>query len=250
MKLTDTYTLQARFLPVVIVVLPVVAVLGGAVFSGHRPQIAAGTALTVFSVIASQLGRDRGRRLEPELWRSWGGSPTLQRMRFRSERPSQLTDRLHARIAVLLGDSLPSETDEREDPEAADARYNDAVARVRGLTRDRSQFALLLSENTNYGFRRNVLGLKLTGIMVDVLSLAGCALLIALTDGSLGHRLALYAPGAAISLLLLAFWLVAVSRDWVRIPAGAYSDRLFEAVDVLARDSMANQNTSNVETSA
>lgn len=249
MKLTDTYTLQARFLPVVIVVLPVVALLGGAVFSGHQLQIAAGAALTVFSAIASQIGRDRGRRLEPNLWKGWGGSPTLQRMRLRSERPVELTDRLHARIVGLLGDPLPTETDERDDPEAADARYDNAVARLRGLTRDKKQFALLFSENINYGFRRNVLGLKPIGIMVDVISLGGCVLLIGLTGASLAHRLALYAPAAAISLALMAFWLAAVSSDWVRIPADAYADRLFEAVDVLTRESTADQNTHDMGSS-
>lgn len=250
MKLTDTYTLQARFLPVVIVVLPVVALLGGAIVSGHGPQIAVGTSVTVFSVIARQLGRDRGRRLEPDLWKGWGGSPTLQRLRFRSAGPSQVTERLHGRVADLLGDSLPAEVDEQADPEASDARYDDAVARLRGLTRNKSRFALLFSENINYGFRRNLLGLRPVGIAVDLATLVGSALLIGLTRATLAHRFALYAPAAVISLLLMVFWFAAVSADWVRIPADAYADRLFEAVDVLTREAPANQNTNDVVSSS
>ena len=229
--------------------LPVVALLGGAIVSGHRPQIAVTTSVTIFSVIASQLGRDRGRRLEPDLWKGWGGSPTLQRMRFRSGRPAQLTERLHGRIAELLGDPLPTAADEQAEAQATDAQYDHAIARIRGLARDKNRFALLFSENVNYGFRRNLLGLRPIGITVDAAALVGSALLIGLTTAPFAHRVALYGPAAAISLLLIAFWLAAVSADWVRIPADAYADRLVEAVDVIARECPATQNTNDVASS-
>jgi hypothetical protein len=61
------------------------------------------------------------------------------------------------------------------------------------------------------------------------------ALITALASGSVNRLLALYAPAASISLLLLLFWIATVSDSWVRIPADAYAGRLFEAVDVLLR---------------
>lgn len=66
----------------------------------------------------------------------------------------------------MLGDRLPTQAEELADPGAVDERYDDSVARLRGLTRNNRKFRLLFSENINYGLRRNLLGLKPIGVAV------------------------------------------------------------------------------------
>ena len=80
MGLPDAYVLRARIAPVTLAALPVIVVfladlvwlddLGELTFAGIL-------GLAVLTLLA-QLGRDRGKRLEPDLFRSWGGPPTTR----------------------------------------------------------------------------------------------------------------------------------------------------------------------------
>ena len=103
---------------------------------------------------------------------------------------------------------VATQAEEQADPSAADAAYNTATSAIRNQARD-ARFALLHKENANYGFRRNLLGLRLWGIAAS-LGVAGAAVVIALvTDGSLGQRAGaaatpvLYAAASLIGFLLL-----------------------------------------------
>jgi hypothetical protein len=203
MPVLDAYTLRARAIPVFVVCLPALVLLGGGVIEGAQLGIATGLTVTVFGALAGQLGRDRGKALEPELWTSWGGSPTQRALAHRSP--------------------------ELADPEAA----NRETRRLIGLTRDRERFPLVLAENINYGQRRNLLGLRDAGIAVSVITMIVAAILLAFGAGDLGTRAAHFGPGAAASLLAVAFWLFVVTPGWVRVPAEAYAERLLEAADAL-----------------
>ncbi len=229
----DTYSFPARTVPVLVVFLPPLVLLGGGVVSGARGAIASGVILTVFSALAAQLGRDRGKRLEPELWREWGGSPTLRRLRFRDAPNTRIVERLHERIGRVLGDALPTREEEASAPVAADALYDEATRRIIGMTRDREHFPLLFAENVSYGMRRNLLGLRPIGIAVALATAVIAALLMVLATGTFADRAARYVPAATVSVAELILWIAVVNRRWVRVPAEAYADRLVEAVDQL-----------------
>lgn len=229
----DAYSFPARVLPVLLVFLPPLVLLGGGVLSGARGGIVSGAVLTVLGGIAAQLGRDRGKRLQPELWRRWGGSPTLRRLRFAGAPDVDVVARLHERIARVLGDALPTRDEEASAPAAADSRYDEATRRLISMTRDRERFGLLFAENVNYGTRRNLLGLRTIGIGVAGTTLVIAGLLIAVAAGTLAHRAARYAPAGVVSIAELILWLGVVTPEWVRIPAEAYADRLMESVDQL-----------------
>lgn len=53
-------------------------------------------------------------------------------------------------------------------------------------------------------------------------------------SGRFTHRTAHDGPGLGVAMIELLFRALIVSRDWVRVPAEAYADRLIEAVDSLA----------------
>src|SRR4051794_15467075 len=143
----DPYVFRARVIPVVVVIVPPLVLLGAGVISGARLGVATGLVTTVLAAIAGQLGRDRGRVLQDGLWAEWGGSPTLQRLRFRGAARPQRVERLHARVEAALGERLPTQAEEDADPDAADDAYQEAIGRLIALTRDKERFRLLFDEN-------------------------------------------------------------------------------------------------------
>jgi hypothetical protein len=233
MRAFDSYSFHARVIPIALLVLPAVVLLAAGLISGSRLGAVSGFVVTVLAAIAGQLGRDRGRALQPKLWDGWGGNPALQRLRHRSAVRTEQLERQHRRVEAVLAEPLPSAQDEQNDPDAADAQYDEAVRRLIALTRDRSRFGLLFAENVNYGQRRNMLGLRWIGLAVALATLVCSATLLIIAGGTLADRAERYVPGAAIALLLLPFWLRVVSPHWVRVPAEAYADRLMESVEIL-----------------
>jgi hypothetical protein len=92
---------------------------------------------------------------------------------------------------------------------------------------------LLFAENVNYGMRRNLLGLRWTGMAVAAVTAIMAIVIVLASSGRFAHRAAQYGPGLVVAMIELLFWALIVSRDWVRVPAEAYGDRLIEAVDLL-----------------
>lgn len=227
-------------MPVLVVVLPPIVLLGAGLITSTRLAIFSGLGLTAASALFSQLGRDRGKQLEPELWQSWGGEPTLRLLRYRDASDIQATARLHQRIEEVLDEPLPSSDDEEDDAARADARYEAATRRLITLTRDHGRFPLVFKENINYGMRRNLLGLRAIGIVVCLITALAAALLLALASGHLSQRAGRYAPGLGVTLLGLAFWIFIVAPAWVKIPAEAYAEQLMESIELLVRDARAS----------
>jgi beta-lactamase superfamily II metal-dependent hydrolase len=71
----DAYSLQARRVPVAAVVLPPLVLAGTSALASVKLGIVSGLVLTVCAALAGQLGRDRGKRLEPQLWGELGRQP-------------------------------------------------------------------------------------------------------------------------------------------------------------------------------
>ncbi len=154
--------------------------------------------------------------------------------------------RWRAKLGELLGQSLPTEEEEVRDPVGADQHYEAAVSFLREATRDTSKFPLVLAENVNYGFRRNLWGLKPYGLAFAVLATAaswGLSLLSAglptaepwldtvvmNPEAVTVTRLA----GSVFNTTAVIVWLFIITPGWVRIAAEAYAQRLLGALDRL-----------------
>jgi hypothetical protein len=233
MRLPDAYSFQARFVPMLVTVLPPIVLLGAGIVTTTRLGIASGLVLTVASATFSQLGRDRGKQLEPDLWASWGGAPTLRRLRYAGAIDRGIVDRLHARIADVLDDPLPTADEESADPAAADRRYTEATRRLIARATDHDRFPLVFAENINYGMRRNLLGLRSPGLVIAAVTTLAAILLILLSSGHPDQRIGRYAPALVVAMIELLFWRTIVSADWVKPAAEAYADRLMESTELL-----------------
>jgi hypothetical protein len=238
-RILDTYSLRARWSPVLLVALPLIVACVAFV-----PSLSAWDKLWPFLggaavvVLVDQLGRDAGKRMQPSLWASWGGAPTTTALRHRDSRNPVLLARRHQQLQTVLGRALPTEHEERADPIGADHAYEAVTSILISRTRERRQdFPLIFVENCNYGFRRNMLGLRPWGMSVSSLAavavLAGLATTLAgLTKFSTG----LLGIALAVSVIMLLIWWKAVARAWVRRVAETYADRLFEAAESLLCD--------------
>src|SRR5205814_9836356 len=116
-------------------------------------------------LVLAQFTRDAGKRVEPELFALWGGSPTTRLLRHRDASNRTTLERWHGRLRMLMETvRIPTQAEEAADPQGADQVYQSCVAFLKERTRDHSKFALVFAENCSYGFRRNTWGLRRIGI--------------------------------------------------------------------------------------
>lgn len=233
--MSDSYSRTARLAPAIVGMLPALAMLGAAVSSPSTLVRVIGSVAGCVGLLVVAFVRDRGRHVQRQLWDDWGGSPTTRRLRWRDGNPAEVA-RLHERVQRATGLHMPDAAAESADPADADLRYEEAVAALRELTRDRSRFNLVFKENVHYGWRRNSYGLRPVGIAIAALAAAGASCGLALAGGAFEARAARWGPTLAISLTALAWWTFVVSAPWVRAAADLYADRLFEATHALERD--------------
>jgi hypothetical protein len=87
----------------------------------------------------------------------------------------------------------------------------------------------------NYGFRRNVWGLRSAGIVASLLcSVIAAARLYRLPGLPLSVENAGMTGALAMSLVFFALWTFRFTSEWVRVPAWEYAKRLAEAAETLA----------------
>ncbi|WP_017936127.1 hypothetical protein [Nocardioides sp. Iso805N] len=223
--LFDSYALRARVYPALLAAAPVAAIV--VVVWPHSPaQALWALAVAVGAVyfLASWV-RDRGKRLEKQLVDEWGGMPTTHLLRWRENQATLEFLRRRDLLQAATKISLPYQDAETA---ASDATYVAAtralIARTRG---DQPAFKLIHDENTQFGFRRNLLAMKPLGVILTSVSLAfDLAWAIVVSPG----------PGLLLGIvhaLVLAAWVVIVSADWVRTQGETYAERLFEALEHL-----------------
>jgi hypothetical protein len=173
----DAYTMRARVVPAIIAGAPAFAFAAIFVSWGKLglPHLIAGIALTVLFAAFADVARRRGRAIEPSLIAKMGGLPTTVTLQHRDLTYDAATKTgFHQFIAAKLGQPAPTKEEEAADPQAADAYYVRGVTWLRENTRNTKKFDVLFNENVSYGFRRNLLGLKLSGFRLNAFIVIVC----------------------------------------------------------------------------
>ena len=231
----DAYTRRARIAPAVLVAIPALAILVAGALSIDTAARIVGVLFGSVGIIIAIVVRGAGRRIQPGLWENWDGPPAQRRLRWRCGDPPDVVERRHRRIEAVTNEPLADEAAEAADPERAERQYDDAIAILRELTRNRDDFPLVFAENADYGFRRNTYGLRTIGLWVGCGCLALSISLLLLGDGALSSRATAWIPVAAIGAASALFWGLVVTPGWVRAAAENYADRLHGAVESLTR---------------
>jgi hypothetical protein len=229
----DEYAMKARVFPAFIALAPLGTLAGQ--FVGLKSLFLAvctgigGTA--ILSFVLAQWSRDAGKRKESELFDIWEGKPTTRYLRHRNldENPVLRLRRRQRLEKLAQGIVLPSIAAEDADPAEADHHYEAATKVLIQRTRDKARFAVLFQELIDYGFRRNMWGLKTTAIIVDSTSLLLCVLLVLF-----GQRAEYNVTLAITFVVILAGWCLVVTPSWVYRSARTYSERLFDTLDEMS----------------
>lgn len=236
----EPYSRRARLYPALVSVLPMF-VIPALLYPGIETRAAALLTLVAYlggAMWLTQVGRERGKRLEPGLFESWGGKPSVALLRHDDPNLSAATKK---RYLAFLKDKVsqfdpPSADEERVHPERSNEMYQSATDWLLAKTRDTNKFRLLFDENVNYGFRRNLWALKPVALFVD--SVLALAIIVHAAWSYLSSGFAeLPDTPMVVALIAVVAHLLAttflVTREWVKTTAYAYARQLLAACDSL-----------------
>jgi hypothetical protein len=227
LELGDAYVRRARLAPALLASAPLLGL------SAFWPQIdwwAGAVSIASFLglfLILTELVRTAGKSLERTLLEEWGGFPTTCALRTHGSANPATTARRRAQLEHFTGMKLADEREEVERPRDADE--NNAAVVSAGITKLRRQkrgSALLVAENTSYGFRRNLRAIKLAG-----LSLLGISATAALVLGVTRSAPTTTAVLLCADIVAAAVWIVIVRKSWIERQAKTFSHQFFIEVD-------------------
>lgn len=251
----DDYNRKARLAPALLVSLPialtVIAFFPDNVWSWGGVV----SLLAWFGILKllAQLARDMGKAKEEELYNAWDGKPTTYFLRHRTTPNKVNLAHQHSKLHELTGQSMPNESEELANPDLADQIYDTCTQFLLAKTRDHNKFFLIYEENCNYGFRRNLLGMKPLGIVTSSIGVifigVQCTSKIglfnmftnwridSLTQTGMNLQFSSCPPLSLVCLLvsffLLITWLIWINSSWVKGAADAYAIRLLESCENL-----------------
>lgn len=233
----NSYSLRARLRPVLFALLPVgfgIAAWFPTELQGLGWLVGVASACGVTFFFA-ETAADVGRRKQNDLWKKWGGAPTTVHLRHRTSPLNEHTlARYHAKLGELRPDlKIPTQEEETIAPADADTVYESCVDFLREATRDSSKFPMVLADNVNYGYRRNLWGIRSWGLATSVVGLLA-------VGGRLVHRWATGASGYAtpvacgvLCLTFLGLFAFVVREAWVKQAGDSYALRLLAALERL-----------------
>jgi hypothetical protein len=230
----DEYERRARLVPGLLAIFPV-AILLSVLSLRQLPTVSyvMGAAVLIGTpVVVADIVRQQGRKAEKTLWKSWGGPPTTAWLRLRDPSDNEVQrDLWRKAVAEVSGVELLSLRAEHANPSRADQAIATAIGQVRDRTRDTEKFKLLFDENRNYGFARNLYGVRWTGRGISL----GGALIVGAYMAwlSLGrHQDGITAEnlfGVASCLAFFIYWCVWPTPGRVREAANKYAQRLLQS---------------------
>ncbi|MFH1614296.1 MAG: hypothetical protein ABIG61_04325 [Planctomycetota bacterium] len=238
----DTYTLKARIAPVLLVALPLtlIALCWRAEDMAKWKTVWSVVLASGGGILLAQLGRSRGKLLEPKLFEHWGGKPTTLRLRHKNSLNPELVNRYHKNIVQIMPEiQLPTKEEEEKNPQQADNVYDSTIRALIAKTRDTKKFPLIFKENCNYGFRRNLWGLKRYGVFlatVGCISVFGILIYDFLQTKRFKELDTLKLTCLCISIILCYIWFFVIRKDWIKVAADAYADRLLESTEILGNN--------------
>jgi hypothetical protein len=227
LSLSDRYERKAQLLPGAIAASPLtltIATTGAFLMPWYGTVGATVGVELVLTFLLGYLARILGRAVEAGLWRDWGGPPTTRWLRPSDSTCSdQQKSRWRGVLQRITGLKIPATvTAERTEAEI-DRVTADAVRHTRNVLRNLPVAGMVQIHNEEYGFARNLLGLRWYWVAVACLSVAFCVLLLLF-----GEPVYL---GLAVSImsLLLALLVGRQLHDQVKRCAERYAESLFTA---------------------
>ncbi|TQE99815.1 MAG: hypothetical protein FKY71_06685 [Spiribacter salinus] len=227
-NLSDDYERRARFIPGVLALLPIV-LAAACIGQNVIPMIAsllAGVGLSaVLAIGISHMASMFGNRFQERVWPKWPyDSPTNSMLDAESRRCSSEQRTIwYGAIEKLTGIHLSDEIQSKQPDEKA-ALINDAIRGARSILRESPEASVLKRYNVDYGFARNLAGLRVVWLPLCIATAALCWYQFA-TD-----RAEIAWPIASSALLGLAAATACTIKPYVRRKAEYYAEAFFQAL--------------------
>ena len=232
-NLGNTYEIQARVLPAMLIMLPV-AILVAQVELHHGSWLAAigwGVGLeTVIAILISKIGHALGAALQTRLEKEWDGLPTHSWLRPSDTSHSEQQKTLWRKAVSLLSGLNIDKVLKTNDLEETDRVIADAVAACRNFIRTNKKSALLNTHNIAFGFARNLAGMKWIALLTCLLCFGGSAYGTFYHGFSLGGTLL---QGLFLLIASVYFW---VAYSYVKHCSIRYAEFFYAAVTSIAGD--------------
>lgn len=232
--LLDPYSRPARFYPAMVALAPAAVTLAAAapsVLGWMKASIGAGGVAGLLGFLV-HLARSEGKKVEERLKKSTGGPLTAQYLRHRDGRIDAVTKvRYHSFLESKIGTRFPTPAQEDADPTYADQVYDSGVRFLIDYTRDQKRYPLVFKELVNYGYRRNLRGLRGVALVAAIPCFLAPSVMIALGQGDTS----LLATAAGFAVLEAAAMLAWVNDEWVLGAAHDYALRLLEVCETKKR---------------
>jgi hypothetical protein len=228
----DQYTYRARLMPAFIMLAPV-SILLYILFPDSKNLWPTWLSVIIASsstFLLAEFVRERGKRIENNLFQFWGGIPSVSIMRLSTSwLDSHTMGRRRQRLQDLLPEvALPTLDTEIKNQLEADEIYMAYTKYLISRTRDIKKFPLLFKENVSYGFRRNLLALKTPSVLILVI--------IAFIVFEMQRRKN-FTPvesdvvGILLLLAISFIWVFVVTKEWVHTAARSYALQLCESIE-------------------
>ncbi|MED3656055.1 hypothetical protein P4489_17410 [Heyndrickxia sporothermodurans] len=178
--------------------------------------------------------RELGVKKQIKLLEEWGGFPTLTMLRNRDNSIDSATKKRYHHFLKknVKGIVIPNLQEELRKPDFYDQQYNSAVKWLLEKTRDKHKYYLLFQDNINYGFSRNMLGVKPIGIIISILAIIinifGVSQNYNLNWNELPLKIWLT---FLIDIIFLFLWVFFVTKNWVNNTAVAYARTLLASCE-------------------
>ncbi len=233
-NLSDHYERKARFIPGVLSVLPSVPVSAayGITPGDWVAALISGVGMgAVIAVAISHMASAFGNRLQRELWPDWPHDFPTNRWLFPENGEVSLQQRTLWCQSIKLLTGLDIESAIRDGDRGEVRRIiNDAVAALRNLLWKVPEAERLRLHNVDYGFARNLTGLRPIWVTLAIASALGC------WAGFiwLGYRPFWCIVSTAIAVIVIPIGYF-VLPGYVREKAHHYAESFFAAVMALSR---------------
>ena len=225
--LSDRYERKARLLPGLLLAAGPALTAGALLHELSAWYTAVGAAVGVEFLAAIVLGhysRARGRAVEESLWASWGGPPTTRWLRPNDTTcTDQQKSKWRGAIKRLTGMTVPASVPEGGADANIDQAIVEATRQLRYVLRNKPNAAILQSHNEDYGFARNLYGVRFLWVALAVLCVAACGVAFAL--GMQPYA----AITIAITVLAVSSLVASELPKYVRRCADRYAESLFAA---------------------
>ncbi|WP_075186528.1 cellulose-binding protein [Teredinibacter haidensis] len=171
----EHYAIHARFMPVFVVLFPLVLTIfawypqAKTVLGGTMTLLISFGVMSFLSIYISNLGND----LQDKYFMRWGGAPSTLLLLPNNQELDRYTKQ---RYFIWLnrkcgGLDLPETLDDQVDSEGLYEKIRSVGNFMREYTRDRKKYIQVYNDNVAYGFARNIVAIKIAGLVIASISL-------------------------------------------------------------------------------